>query len=512
MPEILLFSKWASNCFVCCVNAVAARSSFDSGIPAASPPPVSHAHAPTGFISLINALLGSQEPPQDTASVAPGDSPDSTSGPPVQVRSAAEIADAMIRSMLGSPIMTSNLSTDQTSTLVPVGTSKGRQPKEDSQPATGQAQLPVNQTASFPVPTVPLPLLPAVPVGMAAVGETPVPAGQNNTPGGTSRFRTGSAVASSELKPTVAKADLAFALRLTPLELPERSAAAAATQAPLAGAPAVPLQETQPVPQETTQIARVMENAQEPVQADSQSKDNPPSNASHPALTETKPKQGSDQNAEAPVMATAASGDHSGDSARPLPNPLPTFAAPRPVEQGQTEPIRTAEQALRTSEGAPTSDSAPKTATAQQISVRVTGPDSPAVDLHVTERAGQVLVSVRTPDTGLQASLRQDLGTLVNSLERSGYRAEALTGRDSATLTGTGMIGVASQTAGASFMDARNHSQNSGQNGEENAGQNSRGGSQQRNSSQDQPNHSGDQQQRRGRPQPNWIDTLEKTQ
>ncbi len=380
----------------------------------------------------------------------------------------------MIRSMLGSPIMTSNLSTDQTSTLVPVGTSKGRQPKEDSQPATGQAQLPVNQTASFPVPTVPLPLLPAVPVGTAAVGERPVPAGQSNTPGGTSRFRTGSAVASSELKPTVAKSDLAFALRLTPLELPERSAAAAATAAPLAGAPAVqsavPLQETQPVPQATTQIARVMENAPEPVQADSQSKDNPPSNAPHPALTETKPKQGSDQNAEA-VMAAAASGDHSGDSARPLPNPLPTFAAPRPVEQGQTEPIRTAEQALRTSEGALISDSAPKTAAAQQISVRVTGPDSPAVDLHVTERAGQVLVSVRTPDTGLQASLRQDLGTLVNSLERSGYRAEALTGRDSATLTGTGMIGVASQTAGASFMDARNHSQNSGQNGEENAGQ-----------------------------------------
>ena len=57
-------------------------------------------------------------------------------------------------------------------------------------------------------------------------------------------------------------------------------------------------------------------------------------------------------------------------------------------------------------------------------------PQAPAVDVHLIERGGELHVAVRTADGGLQTSLRENLGTLVNSLERSGYRAEAFTPRE----------------------------------------------------------------------------------
>jgi hypothetical protein len=64
--------------------------------------------------------------------------------------------------------------------------------------------------------------------------------------------------------------------------------------------------------------------------------------------------------------------------------------------------------------------------------MRIAQPDAPAVDVHVTQRAGEVQVSVHTPDAALQSSLRQDLGTLVSSLQRTGYHAETFTPRDAA--------------------------------------------------------------------------------
>jgi hypothetical protein len=163
------------------------------------------------------------------------------------------------------------------------------------------------------------------------------------------------------------------------------------------------------------------------------------------------------------------------------------------------------EQALRSADLAAPAASAPKRQAAQDITVRIAGPDASAVDLRLTERAGQVHVSVRTADTGLQTSLRQDLGTLVNSLERSGYRTEAFTSRD-----GGSLAAVSAQT------DARSAGQSAGQNG-----QNDRGESQDRTprdrSGHDRSGHNGSRdsnggQQQRRRRQPDWIDTLEKTQ
>jgi hypothetical protein len=44
--------------------------------------------------------------------------------------------------------------------------------------------------------------------------------------------------------------------------------------------------------------------------------------------------------------------------------------------------------------------------------------------LQVSQRSGQIQVVVRTPDPGLETALRQDLGTLVHSLEHSGFQTE----------------------------------------------------------------------------------------
>src|SRR6185295_9488743 len=50
--------------------------------------------------------------------------------------------------------------------------------------------------------------------------------------------------------------------------------------------------------------------------------------------------------------------------------------------------------------------------------------EAPSVDLHVIQRSGQIQVAVRTPDATLETALRQDVGALVHSLERSGFHAE----------------------------------------------------------------------------------------
>jgi hypothetical protein len=64
---------------------------------------------------------------------------------------------------------------------------------------------------------------------------------------------------------------------------------------------------------------------------------------------------------------------------------------------------------------------------AQEISIRIAQPDASTIDLRVAERSGQLHVDVRTSDAGMQSSLRQDLGTLTNSLERAGYHSETFT-------------------------------------------------------------------------------------
>ncbi len=82
----------------------------------------------------------------------------------------------------------------------------------------------------------------------------------------------------------------------------------------------------------------------------------------------------------------------------------------------------------------------------------------------MTQRAGDVLVSVHTPDVALQTSLRQDLPELVNALDRAGFdgqtffpRAAALA--ESSLEAGTG--GSSADSRGAT-PDSRSGNANSG--------------------------------------------------
>jgi hypothetical protein len=87
----------------------------------------------------------------------------------------------------------------------------------------------------------------------------------------------------------------------------------------------------------------------------------------------------------------------------------------------------------------------------QDITVRIARPEMAPVDLHVTERGGEIHVAVRTADAGLEASLRHDLGTLTISLERAGYRAETFVPR--------GHEAVLQVAKSSEYMDARDDSE-----------------------------------------------------
>jgi hypothetical protein len=142
-------------------------------------------------------------------------------------------------------------------------------------------------------------------------------------------------------------------------------------------------------------------------------------------------------------------------------------------------------EALRNSETetpAPVAPAAP----AQEIAVRINRAEQ-AVEVHVTERAGQVHVAVRTPDAGLQTSLRQDLGTLVRSLDRAGYHAEA-----------SAPLSVSSTESPSSQMNGNNSQQ---QDSGSNSGRQS-GGQPGEQQNQRQPKHNAQ----------DWIETMENAQ
>jgi hypothetical protein len=90
--------------------------------------------------------------------------------------------------------------------------------------------------------------------------------------------------------------------------------------------------------------------------------------------------------------------------------------------------------------GSPTASAAPTVAEdnprvgpAQPISISVSSGNDQKVEIRLMERAGEILVSVRTPDQTLAHSLRDDLGTLTGKLNQSGYSTEAFASPGSAS-------------------------------------------------------------------------------
>lgn len=64
-------------------------------------------------------------------------------------------------------------------------------------------------------------------------------------------------------------------------------------------------------------------------------------------------------------------------------------------------------------------------ASVRDISLKLTSKDQSPVQVRLSERAGELHVSVRTPDAGLTRGLRDGLSDLVGHLEHHGYRAES---------------------------------------------------------------------------------------
>jgi len=69
----------------------------------------------------------------------------------------------------------------------------------------------------------------------------------------------------------------------------------------------------------------------------------------------------------------------------------------------------------------------------KDISLRLSDKDQGTVQVRLSERAGELRVSVRTPDTGLTRGLRDGLTDLVGRLEHSGYKAETWQPADSSS-------------------------------------------------------------------------------
>lgn len=98
----------------------------------------------------------------------------------------------------------------------------------------------------------------------------------------------------------------------------------------------------------------------------------------------------------------------------PAPQTTETPATRREAATPVAEPHRTP---------APAPEPAAPVSPARDIRLQVAGGDR-RVDVRLTERAGEVQVSVRTPDSQLAGALRDDLAVLSARLEQSGFRAE----------------------------------------------------------------------------------------
>lgn len=506
-------------------------------VPTATP---ASSSAPPSFLNLFNVLMS---PLSSDAQVSP--SPQATvttnsggSSSP-QAASSGQIADALIRAMLGAGSGTtpfiatpasggssssangqaaSNTSSDGNDPASPggPGTSSRKSLRNDGPtisnilgPLTTGSLSALIPAGTIPVPVATAPSLPSAsnhipdPASWvngttpgadgAAVGaatststqdasarDSVLPYGatvisnstSNDLPNGTSTATHGILSGS----PSSSSADLAFGLHLTPLTAPESStpevagsltdagtggtsakdqpAAGSAASAMLASATSPSPQGTPatPVQQEASLGSPLRGSAASPavnfgnasrasgavvVQTSKSLSD---SAQDSPGNESRKSANGQDSQPRVSAIAsTAGSADSLGG------NPMPAFVV-RPPTEGATpanaapaaEPtLHAASDTVQASEPISSANNAPAASPAtspiQQIVVRIARPDAQPVDLQISQRAGEVNVSVRTPDTGLQSSLRQDLGTLVNSLERSGYQAETITPHGVAT-------------------------------------------------------------------------------
>lgn len=529
------------------MNAIAATGMDQASLLAAFTLPMANA-APAVipvtpvFANLISLMLSTQTalPPSSLKTAA---SFQGTAASPVQ------IADAMIRSMLGRPSTTASTASENLSSILaaPPNASENEPPPAAAQnanptqlsvaiptlcdplmaPTTAVPQAPVitadpSVTASAPddaqvqIPSAagnanppapgttnanqatarkqprsatdalmatvitPVATMPALPTAV-----TPPPADpESNAPAPPMPLpATGDSKASVVTLPLAnnsAAAKVAFTAILTPAEAPAPSASAAGPAMPTPGpagagnssTPAALTTVPQPAAQLTTAAnpqppaatasqlmaaqvssAQAGGNAQPDGDAPDHQENDSPETPARPTVlataTKVKPDVQPDDNGLQQAAAATPGVAHivAAPSFASSPTDPTRTGAPAPA----TTPYNTTAEALRTTESNLAAAPALRTGAAQEITIRIATPDSPAVDLRVVERAGQVHVDVRTSDSTLQTSLRQDLGTLTNSLERAGYHAE--------TFTPSSNLGRAASNAQTSNQDGNRGNQ-----------------------------------------------------
>jgi hypothetical protein len=89
-------------------------------------------------------------------------------------------------------------------------------------------------------------------------------------------------------------------------------------------------------------------------------------------------------------------------------------ATPKPEANGRT--LQTPEARNEPNEAA--------SGSVRDIAIQLTNKDQGTVQVRLSERAGELRVSVRTPDVGLSRGLRDGVSELVGRLDHSGYRTE----------------------------------------------------------------------------------------
>jgi hypothetical protein len=452
------------------VNALAATGNSQASLMAvfALPPlpalPIMTNTAPVApvtaaFVNVISLLLSSpnQAPPQAAINFAS----------PSQMASPAKIADAMIRSMLGNtlptqtagtapiPILTPASMNPPSAPVVPAGDSiKPPVATPSMSPPAPRKQM--RSATESPMTTIVVPAAlqpivqsppPSAPMGQDSKAMAPITESTAQHPAATTLPRASSP-----------EANAAFTALLTPIKdvAGTQGTALQQTAIPQTGSPASqnpdaagqiagPTEQAPSASPSGASISRQSTLGSEPAQAsqaletksDSQSQTGSGQTSQQHATpdtpvrsaSETKIKQApqpGDTAAQTPAIAagpsTVTSLGVAVDASRTTP------AATRAGEAIAT-PYHSTAEALRTTEASLVVPSATqaRTGTAQEISIRIAPADSPAVDLRVVERSGQIHVDVRTPDAAMQTSLRQDLGALTSSLERAGYHAETFT-------------------------------------------------------------------------------------
>ncbi len=144
-----------------------------------------------------------------------------------------------------------------------------------------------------------------------------------------------------------------------------------------------------------------------------------PGNAGDPSNTHTHLQP---PNAAPPLNEPAASGNFSAPDGGPGAESAGNVAAPAsaaPEARSAPVPQEASARALLSDLPEPAMQPV-----SHGVSLRLGDGDS-AVDIRLAERAGEVRVTVETPDRGLANSLRSDLPDLVGKLRQNGFDAEA---------------------------------------------------------------------------------------